>query len=271
MSDEAKPDTTPAADGGSSTDGGTPPPAKKKFEFDSEAQTFINSKIDEAYQRAFSKAETQFGGQLAEAQTKLETLTKELSAMKGGEKGEKKGDEGGDSKPGQPTKAEVEEEVKRLRAQINELQDGLKTIKSERDTLKTDLTNVEGKRREATQRDRFLEAMPANIQFFNVGEAYTLALQEGQLQLNDKGELVVMNPSTGLPRLGRDMEPMSPGDYIAEFAEKRPWMVKSEVTGGTGGTESRHTAVKTGTKRYEDMTPAELEAEIQRVKNQVRG
>lgn len=270
MADEVKPDTTPA-DGGGAPQDETPAPARKKFEFDADAQEFINGKIDEAYQRAFKKAEAQLGGQLAEAQTKMEQLTKELGALRDGSKGKEKGKESDGQPQGGQTKAEIEDEAKKLRAQISELQEGLKTIKSERDTMKTTLESTERERRESTKLDKFLSSIPDRLKFFSPKEAYALAMAEGQLQLNDKGDLVVINPATGLPRLGRDMEPMKPEDYIAEFASKRPWMVEADVAPGTGGTESRTISVRKGQKSYADMTPVELEAEIQRVKNQARG
>jgi hypothetical protein len=268
MADEAKPDTTPAADGGSANSGDTPPQGgKKKIEFDADTQAFVNGKIDEAYSRAWKKAETEFGGKFAEAATKIETLTKELAALKeGGAKGKEE-----PPKSGQPTKEEVVAEVARLQAHISELQEGLKTIKAERDGLKETVSASEQKRREATKLDKFLGAIPNKMSFFSPKEAYLLALAEGQLQLDDKGDLVVINPATNLPRLGRDMEPMKPEEYIAEFAANHPWMVKVEVTPGTGSAESRNVAVgKEKPKPYAEMTAAELEAEIQRVKNQAR-
>ena len=258
MADEAKPDATPAGDGASANSGDTPPQGgKKKIEFDADTQAFVNGKIDEAYSRAWKKAETEFGGKFADAATKIETLTKELTVLKeGGAKGKEE-----PPKPGQPTKEEVVAEVARLQAHINELQDGLKTIKAERDGLKETVSTSEQRRREATKLDKFLGSIPDKLTFFSPKEAYALALAEGQLQLDDKGDLVVINPATNLPRLGRDMEPMKPEEYIAEFAAKRPWMVQVEVIPGTGSAESRNVAVgKEKPKPYAEMTAAELEA-----------
>lgn len=271
MTDEGHvPDTTTTADGsGTPTGTGTPatPDGKKKIELDEATQQFLNSKIEQTYGKAYSKAEKLYAGQITEAQARIESLQKELEDLKTAAKAP-------DPKKGEPAPPKVAEgptdEVLKAQAQYKEMVDAFKVVKDERDALKANLSTAEQKRREATIRDRFLAAVPDGIVPFSPNEAYLLVMNEGQLQLDDSGgNLVVINPATGHPRLGRDAEPMSPGEYIAEFFGKRPWMVKSESAGGTGATESRKMVAATpgSAKSVKDLTAEELEQMIQATKN----
>lgn len=86
------------------------------------------------------------------------------------------------------------------------------------------------------RKDSATMAAASKVGFVDVSEA--VALTERSVKWDeDRGTFVVLN-ERGVERLNSSYEPMSLEEYYAEFAAKRPHLVRADVRGGAGGTES---------------------------------
>lgn len=231
--------------------------AESKLEFNEVQRRWIENHGNEMFGKGAKKAEDTLTPKLSEASSKIEALTKEIDTLKAATK------ESGSKKKEQQS-AEIEQ-IQQLQGRIEEMQAIVTRITSEKNEAVTKLGSYESERTKARKSQAFLSAIPDNIKFFSNDEVYTLL--EPVVQEHE-GQFVVINPKTGLPRLGNDLSsPMTLSEYISQFAAEKPHLVKAPDTdGGTGQGETRRTDTKTGDADVDKLNAAELEALIQKVK-----
>jgi chromosome segregation ATPase len=207
--------------------------SKTKVVFSDEQQAWLenwgNSMFAKGRTKAESEIKTQYEGQVGTLTAQVNDLKTQLDAAT-------KAASEATTKAG---KKEANEEVSQLKAQLDEMLGSLKDIKSERDTIRgerdahaTELKSLRETQKVAQRRGEFAEAA-RDLNFIDVDEVYTLIAPE--LSEDESGETVVMNPATKRPRINREGEPMKLSEYLAQFAAKKPHLVRAaETTGGTG-------------------------------------
>jgi prefoldin subunit 5 len=256
-------------------DGQTP---QDKLEFSKAQQEFLQRHTDEVFGRGYKKAESHLEPKLAEANARveaanarIEAVTKELADLKKAQTPPKSPDDDGKNKKQEPPVKDeaMAQENQRLKATIEELNTGIKTLSKEKEDAVGKLTTFETTRRDARIKDEFLAAMPTGVTFFSPLEIFELVRKS--IDVDEAGRIVIMNPKTGTPRLGSDYQsPMTIAEFIAEYAEKHPWEVKANnAEGGTGGGEARRQEKpkEPAPPKVKDMPAKEFEAFLQKVKS----
>jgi hypothetical protein len=231
--------------------------SKTKVVFSDEQQAWLenwgNSMFAKGRTKAESEIKTQYEGQVGTLTAQVNDLKTQLDAAT-------KAASEATTKAG---KKEANEEVSQLKAQLDEMLGSLKDIKSERDTIRgerdahaTELKSLRETQKVAQRRGEFAEAA-RDLNFIDVDEVYTLIAPE--LSEDESGETVVMNPATKRPRINREGEPMKLSEYLAQFAAKKPHLVRAaETTGGTGAAASRNGAGSNSNSQKSEKTSADI-------------
>lgn len=235
---------------------------KQKIKFDAAQTEFVNQLFETAFSKGASKAElewqTKLNAQKAEFEAKLAEVQSKLPNP----------DDKGNPPPPNPPAPEIES----FKAQLSEMKTVLDGIKTERDQLRQRVETADEERRRSRKKDEFLRAMKdANVQFFDPLEAYELAEKEGYEWDPQQDRPIVRNRQTGVERLNENGEPMTPVDFLKEFATRKKYLVKSATQdGGTGSGENRKVEEPpTKTKDWKSMSRDEFEAEREKIMRKV--
>jgi hypothetical protein len=206
---------------------------KKKVTFDADQQTLVNNIIDQAYTKAYEKADAKRKEEVTALQLELDGL--KALAAKDTKKDDKVDDKKDDKKPAK--KSEHEEEINALRAQVDELMKGVDGLRSAKDAAEQRAQKIEETNKQTTIKDKFIQVAD-KFEFFDRMDVF--ALTKDQLALNDEGDVVIINPATKQPRKNAELRDMSLDEFLSDFATKKPQMVRSKNSGGgTGGGENR--------------------------------
>lgn len=240
---------------------------KGSKKFTPEQQDIVSGLVNDAFGKGAAKVQKQ----LDEAKSLIDSLKGEVENLKKAtakKEDTKQDDKGKNVVDDKALNAEIEKvkadgrtKEAKWQAQFDELMGNFNTIKTERDQLKTEKEQAHKAAKEMKFASAFDEA--AGDQFFK-SKTVRLELAE-QLKHEDDGTITVLNPRTGQPRLNSDMQPFTLKDLLAEYAKNNPHMVKTEVAGGSGASETRKTDTKTATKSIKDMSEDEIKALEKRV------
>jgi hypothetical protein len=237
--------------------------SKPKVEFTPEQQGVLDGLINAAFAKAFEKAEVESG-------KKIKTLEDQLNEMKAKQtpqapvaKTEPKIEA---PKTVAAVDTKINEETAALRAQLEEVKAIAEALKTQREEADKRATEVAKKNNSAQIKEAFITASEKVNFFDRMSEFKHMA---DSLQLDENGEVVVINPATKMPRLNTNVQAMSLEEFVTDYAKQRPWTVKapsSEVTGGSGAGENRKVeAPKTTTPDIAKMSNEELLAEAEKV------
>ena len=130
--------------------------------------------------------------------------------------------------------ARLELEVATLKATQVTPEPGLQEIAAQLAEMKTEKAALLAERQERAIVDRLRKV--AGDRF--VDSALALRLLREEVQLASDGSLRVVD-EVGVDRRNETLDPMSIEDLIADFADRKPFLVRGSVMGGTGSTESQ--------------------------------
>jgi hypothetical protein len=203
---------------------GTEPP-KKKVTFDDEQQVVVQGLIDKAQGQVYQK----LNPEIATLKTQIDELKAELKA---------KAEVKPEVKPEPPTKRkEAEEQLAQMEARLEEMRKIAEDLKREKENIERRAAETQKQNKDARLKEEFIRASE-KIDFFDRMEIFDVL--KSQFDLDDRGNVVVLNPSTGEPRKNLNLEPMSLTEFLQQYAKDKPWKVKAKNTdGGTGAGESR--------------------------------
>lgn len=204
---------------------------EKRVEFDERQQKKVNDLIQEAMGRAGKEARTE----ATEVKAQLTLLRTELDQAKTDLANAKTIHQ----------KGEASADIVALEARLNEMQTAHKTVQTE----------LENTRNAAKQKD--VEIKRANDAAINIRKEITLTQAASKINPfevdevvrsskdsiawdADKSKFVVVDPISQQPRLNSAFEPMTIDEYFAEFAAKKPYMVRSGLRSGTGSSETNN-------------------------------
>lgn len=239
-----------------------------KVTFTEDQQALLQKIVDGAYTKAYEKAEGQWKG-------KLDTLTAQVEELKKtpAKKDEQKPPTVPDDKPKDEKKDKPHEaapEYTALAAQLDEIRTVATGLKADKDKADAEIAAERKKNKEARIKEQYFRSSD-KVDFFDRMDVF--ALIEGELDLDDDGNVVIMNPKTKQPRIsGVDPEKnMSLDQYLTDFAKAKPHMVRAtNADGGSGSGENRRT--ETTTKKdvvdYNKMTDEEFRALTSKVISQ---
>lgn len=257
-------DVTPNPDGeGVSTQSAAQPtkPGNVRVTFDEVQQRWVEHHGDEMFGKGFKKAEALYesktaslDAELRSTKTELETLRGELQAVKAGKPTTQAG------------RDEQATDISRLQATIEELQETVKTLKAEKESAESRVQRATEIERAATIRAAFTRAIPKGVEFFDVDEALEIGQKDGKLELSEHGTVFIVNPRTGNPRIGSDGDPMTLAAFVNEIVAKKPYLVKSNLSSGSGSGEARELSREPKPANPATMSKDEFEAVKNRVK-----
>ncbi len=84
------------------------------------------------------------------------------------------------------------------------------------------------------------ELVSAAVRARAIDEQIVAEILSNHVRIGSSGQLEVIDPATGTPRLGADFTPLSVLQLVQQFTQERPWMVKASTRPGTGSAESQH-------------------------------
>lgn len=199
-----------------------------KVEFDAAQQEKVNQLIREAQGRAAKEVRTE----LETAKAQVTTLQTELTEAK--------------TRAASGTPAERKEgaqDVIALQAQIDEMRTAAATSTRELERLKevsrnkdNDINNAKGETREVRKQVAMQEAA-SKIGFVDAMDAIALSRDVVKWS-DDRGRFVVIGEG-GAERMNGALDPMTLDEFFSEMATKKPHLVRSDMRGGTGSTESK--------------------------------
>ncbi len=201
----------------------------KKPTFDAAQQAKVNELIRDATAR---------GG--AEARTAAETFKTEAATLKSQLEEAK----------AELTRAKTPSQKKEANADVDALKDRITEMENVHKTVTTELENT---RKLAQQRET--EVKSAKEATINVRKESVLTQAVGKINPfeidtvvgmikdsvvwdDSKQAFVVVDPVNGQPRINSSFEPMKLDEFIAEFASRKPYLIRGGVKTGTGSSES---------------------------------
>lgn len=201
----------------------------EKVTFDDRQQEKVNELLRDAQGRAGREAREK----AQTLETELATLKSELDEAKRVAAAAKT----------TTAKKEAGDDVADLRAQIEEMRKAHSPVAAEMERMKQSLQVKDAEVLKAKQgtsevrKEVALVSAAAKINPFEVDEVVN-ATKNAFVWDENTGRLVVVDPSTGQPRLNSAFERMSVDEFYAEYASKKPYMVRGTAKAGTGSTES---------------------------------
>src|SRR5690606_8197967 len=81
----------------------------------------------------------------------------------------------------------------------------------------------------------------------------------------NQGRVEVLDPRTGDVKTDMENRPVTLKSYLADYAKRNPWMVESQVDGGSGSEPARKTDKTVAKKSVRELTSDEFEAIEQKV------
>lgn len=156
------------------------------------------------------------------------------------------------AKPNQ--RAAGEKDVAALEAEIAEMKAARQGSVAEADSLRRKVTDAES-RAEKSKQEVIAERKNALINGYALKEGFVdlaavAALSKGNLVWDEANNKFNVLNDEGQPRMNAAFDPMTVDEYFADFAAKRPYLVKGQVRSGTGaepagghgaGSNQRHT------------------------------
>jgi hypothetical protein len=245
---------------------------KKRLAFNTDQIEWVNAHGDTMFGKGFEKAKADYEAKLVAAQKELDEL-KAQSAKgqkqqpKGQADDQQKKDDQSQSKKDDAKGAESEA-LAQLRAQIEEMQSGMKKVLNEKTEAEKRAQRLEQEHRGSRIKEAFIDAAKG-ITFFDPMEVFSLT--SSQFDIDDEHGVVVKNPKTGQPRMtmgDNGMRPVTLAEYLNEFANSKPYLVKAkDADGGSGaGGSQKQPSGKDKGIDFAAMTPQEFEAYLQSVK-----
>lgn len=220
-------------------------PSQEKVTFTPEQQERVNELIRDAMGRAGRDARQeaeQVKARLQEIEGQFTTLRTEYEAIK-------------TAKPAK-TK-EGEDEVAVLRAQIDEIKTAGASREQELNTLREQLKAREKAaseaRNEAVQVRKSVAIRDAanKVGFFDLEEVAQLT--DKYIRFDEAtGRFKVINDD-GVDRHNAAFEPMSLEEFYQEYASKKPHLVRTDLRGGVGSTESQRAISSDGKYAIEQL------------------
>lgn len=231
--------------------------------FSDEQQTLLNSIIDKAYTKAYTKAEEAW-------KPKLEALTSQVDALKSKQPTTTpatvpvvKADDKVEDPKDKLTPSGTPVDVSAIMARLDEVTGIANSLKADKEKAELEIAKERQTNKEARIKEAYFRSSD-KIQFFDRMDVW--ALIHDDLDLDDAGEVVIMNPKTKQPRIsGADPERnLNLDQFLGEFAKAKPNMVRAQNSeGGSGAGENRTTVVTPEAKKpvdYTKLTPDEMRA-----------
>lgn len=197
--------------------------------FDDLQQKKVNELIEKAMGRAGGEARRE----ALEIKNKLTTLTEELAQAK-------------DDLTKARTitqKGEASADVAALEARISEMQSAHKNVQSDLESTRKIVQQKENEVKRANEnainirKEIILTQAATKINPFDV-ELVVQTTKDSIAWDAENNKFVVVDPASQQPRLNSSFDPMSIDEFYAEFATRRPYMVKNGSRSGTGASES---------------------------------
>jgi hypothetical protein len=155
-------------------------------------------------------------------------------------------------------------DVEALQATIKEMKAAGESTQAEQKRLEKLIQvkdkEVETARSQATQvkKQIAMRDVASSAGFVDVSDV--LELTDKFVKWDDtKGRFIVLNDA-GTERLNASYEAMSLAEYYAEYAAKKPHLVRSDVRGGAGSGGSQRTEVGAGKYKVEDVFGAKSDS-----------
>lgn len=231
--------------------------------FTDEQQTLLNQIIDKAYSKAYTKAEESWKPKLEALTTQVDELKKKQPAATVTTTTAALPQR--DDKPSTTTTSDNKDgrstvDIDAILARLDEVQGVANSLKADKEKAELEIAAERKKNKEARVKEQFFRSSD-KIPFFDRMDVFSLIQQD--LDLDDNGDVVIMNPKTKQPRIsGADPERnLSLDQFLGEFAKAKPNMVRAQTSeGGSGASENRTTQVVVPEKKidYSKLTPDEM-------------
>lgn len=214
-----------------------------KVVFDEAQQAKINEIIESRLGRESSK----YKAELDSRNAKITQLESDLAAARDAAKHGK-----GSSKD------DANDEVSRLRAEIEEVRRVNSTRESDYKSLQAQIAAekkaAEDARSEAlnTRKNAAIMSAADKVGFIDLDDVVSLT-ERHVVWNDDHKQFVVLNPA-GQPRLNASFEPMSLEEYYREYANTKKHLVRSDVLFGSGSAENSRAGITgDGKFKLEDL------------------
>lgn len=157
---------------------------------------------------------------------------------------------------GDDKQSAFQKQLEAQQAQINEAMNIVKGLRTERDELQTKLKSQAEQQKASSKQDAFFKAAgDSKLEFFNLTAAYKLAQDDGFEWDEEQNKPTIKNHDTGREKLNGNGEPMSPLDYVKDFAKRNDYLVKSkDQNGGFGNGSQRRTEQERATDDLPDFS-----------------
>jgi hypothetical protein len=226
-------------DTGANNDQATQTDTKQPVTFTDEQQARVNELIKQKMGEAARATRTeleQAKAQLAELNAKLS----ETDSSKGSKKPESNTE---DTEDLRNKFSEAKTLLKNLQDEVERQRRLVLDKDKEVTTAKQDALNI---RKQNALQSAATKINPADMEA-------VLALTERFVKFDEeRNRFVVLNEEGG-ERFNSAMELMSLDEYYREFATKKPFLVRGDVKGGTGSSESGRVGMAAGTPKIEEI------------------
>ncbi len=146
----------------------------------------------------------------------------------------------------------LDAEKRRATQLENDLAAALENAPNKDEVEKIRQSKLESDKRLSSLEDALIKEKKQNLvhQFGHdrfVDNQVVLAMTERNLRWDSSSQrFLVVNEDGSLRMNLSTLEPMSPAEFFTEFAREKPYMVKSDVKSGNGGTESNRSSFSNG-------------------------
>jgi hypothetical protein len=212
---------------------------EEKITFNEKQQAKVNELIKEAQGRAAKETKAQ----LDEAKQKLNEFETQLNELKKG-KAPKRG-------------SEEEESVEDLKRKIDEMKSVHSNLTQDYERLKKqaqDKDSEVAKTRQELQDNQkrwSMQSAANRMNFVDVEEV--VHFTDRYVKWNaERGRFMVVNEE-GNERMNAAFEPMTLEEFYAEYAGKKPHLVRGDVKNGAGSSESQKSGFANGRYKAEDV------------------
>jgi hypothetical protein len=196
------------------------------------------TKLDEIIKSAMGRAAATERAQVAQLTTQVESLQTALEAAKAA---------AADASRSRSERRESSNDVTALQAQVEDLRSAKQIAAAELSEMKSQATAKE--REVATTRQQLHEERKTSMlsrvasqhNFVDVDTVATLTAKNFKWS-DETGSFTIVD-ETGQEKLNAEYKPMSPEEFFADFAAKKPWLVKSDVRTGNASTESQRSGL----------------------------
>jgi hypothetical protein len=141
-------------------------------------------------------------------------------------------------------------EIDSLRNKIVEMESVGKNTQAEKERLEKMVADSRKEAAEAKQealnvrRDNAIQSAAAAANFYDLDAVKVLT--KDSVKWDDQRNRWVVLGDNGQERMNAAYEPMSLGEFYTEYAAKKPYLVRGDVVGGTGATQSQRALSNNG-------------------------